>query len=386
VTAPVVIVGAGLAGFNVARALRKRDASVPIVVVTADGGDYYSKPMLSNALTLKKDAGSLVLSARDAIAQELGVAIRAQTRVERIDAARREIFWEGGGERYASLVLAMGADPVNPRFEGDGAGEVFHVNDLAGYARWRSAIGAARRVVVVGAGLVGCEFANDLAAAGVEVTVVDMLAMPLARMCPPECATALRDALSTAGVRWRLRCGVRAIDRHADGLRVELADGEAIACDAVLVAIGLRARTALAREAGLAVAAGIVVDAHLETSVPGIYAIGDCAEQDGRLRPFVMPITVGAKPLAATLAGCRTRVAYPPMPIVVKTPACPVTILPPDAGVAGTWSCEGRDRDRRALFHDGGGVLRGFALAGDATRERQRLVREIEAAEAMPSA
>lgn len=384
-TAPVVIVGAGLAGFNVARALRKRDAAVPIVIVTADSGDYYSKPMLSNALAQHKDAASLVLSSRDAIARELGVAIRPQTRVERIDAARREILWEGGGERYASLVLAMGADPVGPRFEGDAAGAAFHVNDLAGYARWRSAVGGARRVVIVGAGFVGCEFANDLAAAGVEVMVVDMLATPLARMCPPECGVALRDELSMSGVRWRLGCGVDAIDRSGAGLRVGLADGESIICDAVLVAIGLRARTALARDAGLAVSTGIVVDARLESSVPGIYAIGDCAEQDGRMRPFVMPITVGAKPLAATLAGCPTRVEYPPMPVVVKTPACPITVLPPNPGVEGRWSCEGSGRDRHALFHDGGGVLRGFALAGDATRERQRLVRAIEAAEAVPA-
>lgn len=375
-TVPVVIAGSGLAGFGIARELRKLDREVPIVMVTPDDGSYYSKPMLSSALGAGKSAAALVIRSRDAIADQLGIEILAHTRIERLDPAGREVSWRDGGLRYASLVLALGADPIAPHLEGDAVDEVLQVNDLADYARFRTRLEDAKHVVVVGAGLVGCEFANDLVSTGIAVTVVDVLDVPLARICPAACGEVLRNALGATGVRWRLGTGVRAVTRQGNGLRVTLTDDSEVECDLVLTAIGLRPRTALAAAAGIAVGKGIVTDRYFGTSAPGVFAIGDCSESDGRLIPFVMPIMVGARALAATLVGRRTPVDYPPMPIVVKTPACPMTILPPDRK-DGEWSLVGAGPDWRAVFRDASGALCGFALVGAKSCERQALVREI---------
>jgi rubredoxin-NAD+ reductase len=381
-TQPVVIAGSGLAGFGVARELRKLDRDVPIVLVTADDGNYYSKPMLSNALGARKTAVSLVISPRAAIAQQLGIEVRAHTRIEQIDRARREVLWRDGGTRYARLVLALGADPMVAAVGGDARDQVMNVNDLADYARFSARLEGARHVVIVGAGLVGCEFANDLVGAGIAVTVADVLDVPLARICPAACGEALRDALHSAGVRWRLGTGVRAVERRGAVLAVTFPDGSETECDLVLAAIGLRPRIALARAAGIVVGKGIATDRYLATSDPDVFAIGDCSETDGILRPFVMPIMAGARSLAATLTARPSRVEYPPMPIVVKTPACPLTLLPPDPAQVGDWSLAGQGRDRRAIFRDASGAVHGFALAGAATQERQALVREIQNAQA----
>jgi rubredoxin-NAD+ reductase len=376
-TQPVVIAGSGLAGFGIARELRKLDREVPIVMVTSDDGSYYSKPTLSNALGAGKSAAALVIKSRDAIADQLGIEILAHARIERLDPAGRAISWRDAGLRYASLVLALGADPMAPDLDGDVVDEVLQVNDLAGYARFRTRLDNAKHVVVVGAGLVGCEFANDLVRSGIAVTVIDVLDVPLARLCPAACGAVLRDALGAAGVRWRLGTGVRAVNRRERGLRVTLTDDSEVDCDLVLTAIGLRPRTALAKAAGIGVGKGIATDRYFATSAPGVFAIGDCSESDGRLQPFVMPIMVGARALAASLVGRRTPVEYPPMPIVVKTPACPMTILPPPDQKDGEWSLAGTGLDRRAVFRDASGALCGFTLIGAASCERQALVREM---------
>lgn len=234
---------------------------------------------------------------------------------------------------------------------------------------------------MIGAGLIGCEFANDLAAAGYSVTVVDVEAWPLARLAPRAVGKALMAALSALNVRWALESGVVAVESLGDRHRVHLVDGTILPAGLVLCAIGQRPRTALAAAAGLAVGSGIQVDSYLGTSDSRIYALGDCAEIDGQVHPFVVPIAHSAKALARTLAGTSTAVAFPAMPIVLKTPACPVVLLPPAvAGVVGHWSVTGEGIDLVARYHDEHGRLLAFALTGHAVANRVALVQEWNAA------
>ncbi len=139
----------------------------------------------------------------------------------------------------------------------------------------------------------------------------------------------------------------------------------------------MKPRVALAEAAGLAVQRGIVTDALLQTSAPGVYALGDCAEVAGHQLPYVMPIMQAARALAKTLAGTETAVQYPAMPVVVKTPACPTVVCPPPPGVDGGWEETITAEGVRALYRDTTGALRGYALVGAATTDKQALTKEI---------
>jgi rubredoxin-NAD+ reductase len=186
--------------------------------------------------------------------------------------------------------------------------------------------------------------------------------------------------LGAAGIHLRLGTTASAVERADARLRVKLADGSTIDTDAVLSAIGLRPRTQLAQAAGLAVNRGIVVDRQLRASTPGVFALGDCAEVEGQVLPFVMPLMNAARALAKTLAGEPTDVRYPAMPVVVKTPAAPLTVSPPAAAAAGSWRFdEGADGSLEATFVDASGNLLGFALLGGAPATRQALTRRLPA-------
>jgi len=373
-TQRVVIVGSGLAGYTLARELRRRAPTVPIDLITADGGDSYSKPMLSAAFAQNKTAAGLVMKGAAAIAQELDLDLRVRTRATAIDrAARRLILRRPDGSEdaiaYGRLVLALGADPRAMTIAGGDSVRVRTVNDLDDYAAWRADLTPGARVLLIGAGLIGCEFANDLALGGHPVSLVDPAPWPLGRLLPADLGAELARALDGLGVA--VRCG-RTIGRLAPGL-AHLDDETPVAFDRVLSATGLLPRTALAAAAGLAVGRGILVDRHLATSDPAIFALGDCAETEAGPLPFILPLMAEARALAATLAGTPTALSLPALPVVVKTPALPLAVCPPPAGAAGSWSVTGDGPDRRALFCDPDGRAIGFALSGAACAERQAL-------------
>lgn len=376
---PVVIVGSGLAGYTVAREFRKLDTETPLVILSADHGGFYSKPMLSNALAQKKSADALLGRSAEQMAQELKAEVRAHARISAIDRRRSELTVNGGVLPYGKLVLAVGADPIRLPLQGDGAAAVLSVNDLDDYRRFRAEVEGKKNIAILGAGLIGCEFANDLAAAGYRVTVIDLAPQPLGRLLPAAGGEFMRSRLESAGVSFRFGTSVQSVERNGERLRLNLASGATVEAEAVLSAIGLKPRADLAQAAGLKVNRGIVVDRQLRTSAGEIYAIGDCAEVEGRVLPFVMPIMHGARALAATLTGNPTRVSYPAMPVVVKTPACPAVVSPPDPAASGEWQVEEVENGVRACFRDKAQDLLGFALLGAATAEKNALSAQLPA-------
>lgn len=381
-TEAVVIIGSGLAGYNVARELRKADAEVPIVLISRDAAGFYSKPMLSNALAGKKTAASLVMKSAEKMADEIKARIVAQVSVDALDTAAQTLTLSTGEVLpYRDLVLALGADPIRLPLAGDAADTVLSVNDLDDFARFAQALDAGpagtpvKRVAILGAGLIGCEFANDLLARDVQPTVIDLAERALARLLPPEGSARLQDKLVAGGVSFRFGVSVTSIAHGAQGLCVSLSDGSTVDTDLVLSAIGLKPRTALAAAAGIQTGRGVTVNRHLATSVPHVYAVGDCAEVDGTLLPYVMPLMQQARALAATLSGKQTAVSYPAMPVVVKTPAWPTVVCPPPAGAEGTWTVTSTDEALEARFAPEGQSepLLGFALQGKAVTQRQAL-------------
>ncbi|MBU1690574.1 MAG: FAD-dependent oxidoreductase [Gammaproteobacteria bacterium] len=374
---PVVIIGSGLAGYTVAREFRKLDGESPLVMLSSDHGGFYSKPMLSNAFSQKKDADALLGKSADQMAQELKLEIRAHARVTAIDVTQKQVTVNGETVPYSKLVLAMGADPIRLPLQGDGADAVLSVNDHGDYRRFREAIAGKKSIAILGAGLIGCEFANDLVGAGYSVHVIDLAPQTLGRLLPPASAAFMQRKLEAAGVVFHLGTTTQQVDRAGEGLRMTLANGETLAADVVLSAVGLRPRNALAEAAGIKVNRGIVVNATLQTSDEHVYALGDCAEVEGRVLPFVMPIMQAARALAPTLAGNTTQVRYPAMPVVVKTPACPAVVAPPELGAQGEWQVEDVDDGVRALFRSADGTLLGFALLGTVTAEKNALAAQL---------
>ncbi len=375
---PLVILGTGLAGYTLAREFRKLDKETPLVLLSRDHAGFYSKPMLSNALAGKKTAATLVMKTADKMAAELNATIHPDTSVSGIDTAGRRVeLADGRRIDYSDLVIATGADPIRLPLQGDAAAEVLSVNDLDDYARFAERLDHATSVVILGAGLIGCEFANDLLARGIAPTVIDLAPRPLPRLLPEAAADRLRGKLEAAGARFRFGTSVTAVEREGSAYRLSLSDGSTLAADLVLSAVGLRPRTALAGEAGLSVNRGIVTDRLLAASAPHVHALGDCAEVDGHTLPYVMPIMQQARALAATLAGQPTPVVYPAMPVTVKTPACPTVVCPPPLDASGAWQVELSEEGCDARFLSGDGQLLGFALLGSATAQRQALAAQV---------
>ncbi|MFZ6048202.1 NAD(P)/FAD-dependent oxidoreductase [Pseudomonas sp. CR3202] len=376
-SAPVVIVGTGLAGYNLAKEFRKLDSETPLLLISADDGRSYSKPMLSTGFGKNKDADGLAMAEAGAMAEQLKAEIRTHTRITGIDPGHKRLWIGEEAVSYRDLVLAWGADTIRVPVDGDAQEAIFPINDLEDYARFRSAAAGKRRVLILGAGLIGCEFANDLSLGGLEVALVAPCEQVMPGLLHPAAAAAVQAGLESLGARFHLGPVLVRLDRGEDGLEAQLSDGTRIHCDLVVSAVGLRPRTELATAAGLTVNRGVAVDRQLRTSHANIYAVGDCAEVDGLNLLYVMPLMACARALAQTLAGNPTPVAYGAMPVTVKTPVCPLVVSPPPRGLDGNWTVEGSGSDIKVLCRDAAGRLLGYALTGAAVQEKLALNREL---------
>ena len=377
----IVIVGAGMAAYSLARELRKLDKVTPLVIIAADGADAYAKPMLSNAIALGKGAHQLRSHSAAQMALQLDATVLAHTRVMAIDTGTRTLKTDKGSVSYGQLVLAVGAQPIRLPMDGDGAADVLSVNHIDDYAQLRArldTLSTPARVTIIGAGLIGCEFADDLLAGGHHVTLVDPNLRPLAALAAPSLSAGLTKAWATRALTLRLGTTVASVARAGDGMLVTLADGDTLDADLVLSAVGLRPMLALAQAAGLATGRGIMVDAFGQTSVPAIFALGDCAQyaRVGVL-PYVAPMLAAARAIAATLTGTPTPIAHKHEAVIVKTPSYKLALAPPAPGLPGNWVDEHDGERTISRFVDEQGQLHGFGLSAHTPALRQKLQSEI---------
>lgn len=392
---PIVIIGSGLAGYMTAKEFRKLDQSTPLVIITDSEGNFYSKPQLSTALTHGKSPEQLITTSVEEMAKQLRADIFIRTDVVRLDQSSKKIFLntknakkispEGevhsvnaasleNGLDYQKLVLACGAK-VNPcPLSGDAVSDVISVNSLEDYVRFRSRLTSCQHITILGSGLIGVEFANDLVNAGYQVTVIDPATFPVQRLLPEKVGRVLQSALEEKGVSFHFGVTPLRIQKTTH-YQIECDNGQVLSADLVISAVGLKPNIGLAKEAGLKTNIGIVVDPYLSTSSSDIYALGDCAEVNGHSLFYIAPIMQCSRALGKTLAGEITRVSYPAMPIVLKTPACPVVISSPVQS-PGSWTLAGEEFNWSALYH-GSDQLLGFALSGECTKQRVELLKQL---------
>lgn len=372
----LVIVGSGLGGYTLAREYRKLNKDTRLLIISRDDGVFYSKPMLSNALAGNKSPEQLVMKPVEKMREELSADIWIETEVDRIDSEEHRLNTSQGQVGYAQLVLALGASPRQLDLQGNAFDRVISVNDLVAYREFRQQLEGKRKVLVLGPGLVGCEFANDLLRSGHAVQVVGPDPHPLSMLLPEEAGQRMQKVLEEHGFDWYLQKTAERIDTEDGSMLVTLSDGENLSADFVLSAAGLVPNTHLAEASGLNVKRGIVVDRRLATSAADIFALGDCAEVEGRWLPYVMPIMNAARALAKILAGEETELVYPPMPVVVKTPDFPLVVSSP-VSAEGHWQIEQDDDGLRALFVDDQENLLGFVLTEGKVKEKQSLAKQL---------
>ena len=381
--AALVIIGTGMAGVGLARALRRLGDQRSITLVSADSGDDYSKPLLSTGFAKGLVPEQLAQRSATDLGEELNAQMVIHTQVKALDVDNQTILLEDGMVLgYETLVLATGAAPRVPfSIEPSVAPRCFTINDLDDYRRFHTALGQGpARVAIVGAGLVGCEFANDLHAGGHRVSLIAPEGTLLPRLLPPPLGNALGDAFSEAGIHLHLARSIDSIAAESgEDIVLRLDNGDAVSADLVLMATGLVPRTALAESADLNVSpGGIVVDRQLRTSHPNIHALGDAACVDGVNAMYVQPLQASVKALAATLSGAPTPVSFGAWPVVVKTPLLPVVAYPP-TNTPEHWRIEGEGGDISALAENKDGRLIGFALTGGCVRRKVELSRAAPA-------
>lgn len=377
---PIIIIGSGMAGYNVAREFRKLNTEAELIIIANDAADFYSKPLLSNALAKNKLAHELSMANSEKMADDLNATILKHTCVEKIEPEKNCIYTQCNKTfHYHHLVLALGGAAITLPIDGNAADKILSVNHLSDYAKFRTAITDKSHVAIIGAGLIGCEFANDLALADYDVTVIDLSDLPLNNLLPPQAGEYLKKSLEEQGVNWQLGNPTKHIHYEKGMFKIELADGTQLDADVVLSAVGLKPNTKIADAAGIHINKGIKVNQQLQTNYSNIFSLGDCAEINGLLLPYVMPLMHSARAIAKSLNDELTTVKFPAMPVMLKTPSCTVIASPAARHIKGKWIVEQDDEGVHASYVDQEGVLQGFALVGSAVVDKQRLVKELPA-------
>ena len=377
---PVVIIGTGLAGYNLVKEMRKADKDIPIIMLTSDDGRNYSKPMLSTGFTRNNSADDLMMADAGKMALQFDISVWTNTTVNAINTEKQLVTTTAGVQiEYSSLVLAWGAGVIRPPIEGDASDSIFSCNDLVDYAAFRSELTKrkAKKVVIVGGGLIGCEFTNDLLNGEFDVETVDPLGYCLPTLLPEAAGKAVQRALEEKGATFHFGPVVTEVNKKDHALAVTLDNGTVLDADIVVSAVGVRPRLALAEQAGIGVNRGIVANRLLETSANNVYTLGDCAEVEGNVLFYVAPLMACARALAKTLTGTPTPVSYPAMPVTIKTPACPVVVAPVPRDAEGDWAIQEHGNDVIAEFRNPQGELLGFALTGKGTSQKLQLQKEL---------
>jgi 3-phenylpropionate/trans-cinnamate dioxygenase ferredoxin reductase subunit len=273
-----VIVGASLTGAKAAEALRADGFTGRLVLVGAEAERPYERPPLSKDYLRGEADRETVHVHPQGFYAEQEIELRLGRSAVALDTASAELTLDDG-ERlsYDRLLLATGAEPRRLTIPGADLDGVHYLRSIEDSDALRSQLGASRSVVVVGAGWIGAEVAASARMRGLDVTVIEPAAVPLERVLGAELGAIYRDIHADHGVRMLLGTGVEAFEGATSVERVRTADGREVACDFVVVGIGVEPRTELAGRAGLALENGIRVDEHLRTSAPGVYAAGDVA-------------------------------------------------------------------------------------------------------------
>jgi 3-phenylpropionate/trans-cinnamate dioxygenase ferredoxin reductase subunit len=273
-----VIVGASLAGAKAAETLREEGFDGRVVLVGTEHERPYERPPLSKDYLRGEVGREKVYVHDERFYAEHDIDLRLGCTAVSLDTSSRELAFDDGARlRYDRLLLATGAEPRRLSIPGAELDGVLYLRSVQDSDALRARLDRGGAVVVVGAGWIGAEVAASARQRGLEVTVLDPASVPLERVMGTEVGAIYRDIHTDQGVRMLMGTGVEAFEGAGAVERVRTSDGQELECDFAVVGVGVEPCTGLAAQAGIAVDNGILVDEHLETGVPGVFAAGDVA-------------------------------------------------------------------------------------------------------------
>jgi len=365
--APVVIIGAGPVGLRTLTELRQRDAVRPIVIYGDEPHHPYNRVQLTSLLAGRIGLDELMLAAQwlDGSCPNTRLVRRHICAISPEQKTVTDVA--GDTQAYSELVIAIGSHAHRPTLPGIDLPGVFTFRDLADAEQLAARRVQSQHTVVLGAGLLGVETARAMQRHHTRVTLVDHNPWPMFRQLDETSGTILAEQLTACGVELRMGSGLRMLlgTRRVEG--VVLRDGTEVKCDTVVLATGIRPRLGLARDAGLAFGRGIRVDDTMQTSTPGIYAVGECCEHAGEVYGIVAPGFEQAAIAAMHICGEPTARGYQGTQLATSLKVVDMSVFsmgdPHPPASAGRYAWRNDNSYRRIVTN--GGRISGIVAIGD---------------------
>lgn len=375
----IVIIGAGFAARQLVKNIRKFNADIPITLIASDSIDEYNKPDLSHVISQAQSADDLTKQTAQDFAQQYQLAIHPYTQITDINTDEKRIqSMQGEQWYYDKLILATGAKTYCPPISGHEL--MLTLNSQQEYRAYETQIHHAKRILILGAGLIGTELAMDFSRAGKEVILADISGQLLSSLIPSDLSGRLQSSLTEIGVRLMLKSPLQSLTQTDNGILATFNQHHQLTVDCVIAATGLTPNIELAHLAGLHTDRGIIVNEYLQSSDKDIYALGDCAQINGSLLPFLQPIQLSAMHLAKSLVGEKNApLNLPPMIIRVKTPLMPLHLAGETARNDLTWNISTTPSGIIAKGFDENDVLRAFVVTEEQVKEAFALLRALSA-------
>lgn len=375
----IVIIGAGFAARQLVKNIRKFNADIPITLIASDSIDEYNKPDLSHVISQAQSADDLTKQTAQDFAQQYQLAIHPYTQITDINTDEKRIqSMQGEQWYYDKLILATGAKTYCPPISGHEL--MLTLNSQQEYRAYETQIHHAKRVLILGAGLIGTELAMDFSRAGKEVILADISGQLLSSLIPSDLSGRLQSSLTEIGVRLMLKSPLQSLTQTDNGILATFNQHHQLTVDCVIAATGLTPNIELAYLAGLHTDRGIIVNEYLQSSDKDIYVLGDCAQINGSLLPFLQPIQLSAMHLAKSLVGENNApLNLPPMIIRVKTPLMPLHLAGETARKDLTWNISTTQSGIIAKGFDKNDVLRAFVVTEEQVKEAFALLRALSA-------
>ncbi|MBG2801924.1 NADH:flavorubredoxin reductase NorW [Proteus mirabilis] len=375
----IVIIGAGFAARQLVKNIRKFNADIPITLIASDSIDEYNKPDLSHVISQAQSADDLTKQTAQDFAQQYQLAIHPYTQITDINTDEKRIqSMQGEQWYYDKLILATGAKTYCPPISGHEL--MLTLNSQQEYRAYETQIHHAKRILILGAGLIGTELAMDFSRAGKEVILADISGQLLSSLIPADLSGRLQSSLTEIGVRLMLKSPLQSLTQTDNGILATFNQHHQLTVDCVIAATGLTPNIELAHLAGLHTDRGIIVNEYLQSSDKDIYALGDCAQINGSLLPFLQPIQLSAMHLAKSLVGENNApLNLPPMIIRVKTPLMPLHLAGETARKDLTWNISTTQSGIIAKGFDENDELRAFVVTEEQVKEAFALLRALSA-------
>lgn len=305
----VVIVGNGVAGVTAARIIKEKNPETRFSIYTDESHHYYPRPRLYEVLSGEAKPREVYMFSEEWY-EKKGINVQLNKKALSIDTDRGELLLEDGSRvNYDKLLLANGAHPFVPPIKGVEKTGVFTLRSIEDVLTIKEYAKNTRKVIIIGGGLLGLEFAASLRKLGQQVDVVEMFPRLLPRQLDQDGATILKDTIENLGVKIVLGVKTEEILGEETVSGILLDDGKELSGNLVLISAGVRSNTDLAAESGIKVNKGVVVDRYLQTSVNDVYAVGDAAESEGRVYGII-PAAIEQAKIAAVNMLKREKHVY----------------------------------------------------------------------------